>query len=198
MAMTAAPALPRHKITADEFLEMDESEGFELVDGELEEVPMGGESSWLGGQIFRRMDEFVSAANLGLVFPQETGFAIWPDDPYLVRKPDAAFVPRTKLPAGGIARGWIPSVPDLVVEVVSPRENAGLLQRKILDYRRAGIPMIWVIYPDGPSAVVWSGDGVSIVPGDGVLDAGSVIPGFRLSLAELFAALDATTSAPTG
>ena len=39
--------------------------------------------------------------------------------------------------------------PDLIVEVISPRENAEGLARKLNDYRDAGVPIVWVIYPLG-------------------------------------------------
>ncbi|MFN0094418.1 MAG: Uma2 family endonuclease [Dehalococcoidia bacterium] len=186
--MTAAPTLVPPKLTADEFLLSAESDGFELVDGVVEEVAMGSESSWLGGELHGRLREFVRAGRLGLVFPQESGITIWPGDPFTVRKPDVLFVRRDRVPAGGIPKGWLSVVPDLVVEVVSPRENAGALQGKLFDYRRAGVPLIWVIYPDPKSAVVWRGESVELVPADGVLDGGDVLPGFRLSLRDLFEA----------
>ena len=65
-------------ITADDFLVMPENEGAELVDGEIVEVPMGSISSWIGGELFARVWAFLHGKDAGVVFPQETGIAIWP------------------------------------------------------------------------------------------------------------------------
>ncbi len=66
MAEAASPV----RITAEEFLRMPESEGAELVDGEIVEVPMGTVSAWLGGELFGLLRSFVTANRLGWVFPQ--------------------------------------------------------------------------------------------------------------------------------
>jgi Uma2 family endonuclease len=174
------------RVSADEFLEMPEAEGFELVDGELVEVPMGFISSLIGGELFGRLREHVRSAGLGIVAPQETGIQVWPDEPSLVRKPDALFIARGRM-TGGLPQGWLTVVPDLVVEVVSPNDRAEYLERKLNDYRRAGVPLIWVLFPDTRTAHVISHDGPAIQLGpDGVLDGEDVVPGFRCSLADLY------------
>ena len=50
---------------------------------------------------------------------------------------------------GDIApKGWVKIPPDLAVEVVSPNDSASELEEKLDDYRTAGVPLIWVIYPE--------------------------------------------------
>jgi Uma2 family endonuclease len=187
VAAVASPA----RITADEFLDMPESEGAELVDGEIVEVPMGSLSSWLGGQLFGLINAFAIAHRLGWVFPQETGIAVWEEDPHRVRKPDLTFVRRNRLP-GGPSEGWLTVVPDLVVEVVSPGDRVGDLERKLQEHREAGIPLIWVIYPATKSAHVMGAKKARAEFGaDGVLDGGDILPGFTCELAALFAAAEA-------
>jgi Uma2 family endonuclease len=100
MTAPAAPAL----MTADEFLRFPDGGGLELVNGALQENPMGAISSWLGGQLFRLLAHQLLSHPVGLAFPQETGLAIWPDNPRLVRKPDAMFVRTDRLPGWKIPR----------------------------------------------------------------------------------------------
>ena len=89
-------------------------------------------------------------------------------------------------------QGYLTVVPDLIVEVVSPNDEAGKLRVKVADYKRAGVPLIWVIYPETRDAEVHRlGQPVEEIPPDGVLDGESVLPGFLLSLATLFAAAEA-------
>ena len=165
---------------------MPESEGHELVDGELVEVGMGSKSSWIAGYLARVMGNFVEDAGVGTVFPQESGIQIWPNRPALVRKPDLVFVRRGRM-SGGLPDGWLRITPDLVVEVVSPNDYAANLEEKLREFREAGIQLVWVIYPHTANARIYRADGSNdeVEPG-GALDGEHVVPGFSLSLAELF------------
>ncbi|MCL4242539.1 MAG: Uma2 family endonuclease [Dehalococcoidia bacterium] len=187
--MTApAPARP---YTADEFLHMPENEGAELVDGRIVAVPMGSISSWIGGELLFLVRSFLQSNDLGWVFPQETGMTIWPDRPGHVRKPDLVFVRKGRLPGGRPPAGWLTVVPDLVVEVVSPGDEIEGFETKLDEYRAAGIPLNWVIYPGTRRAHVLGANRprTEIAP-DGILDGEDVLPGFTCKLAGLFAAAE--------
>jgi Uma2 family endonuclease len=184
MATPAAPAL----ISAEEFLALPDTAGFELVDGRLEGNPMGAVSSWVSGELLTALNHYLRSNPIGFAFPQETGIAVWADRPDLVRKPDAVFVRRDRLPGGRIPDGWIRVTPGLVAEVVSPNGEAGRLEAKIDDSRDAGIPLVWIVYPETRTACAHRGQQVEFIDTDGVLDGGDVLPGFRLPLAERFAA----------
>lgn len=180
-------------ITADDFLLMPENEGAELVDGEIVEVPMGSLSSWIGGRLHTFVDMFLLTHNLGWAFPQETGIAIWPAEPRRVRKPDLTYLRRDRLPGDRPPDGWLTVAPDLVAEVVSPNDLAEDLERKLAEYRGAGIPLIWVIYPATRTAHILGASRQRIELGPaGVLDGEDILPGFTLSLADLFLPTEAT------
>ena len=186
-----APAT-EHLITAEEFLHMKEQEGAELVDGRIVDVPMGSMSSWLGGELLFLIRLFLKTNDVGWVFPQELGMAIWPDRPRRVRKPDLAFVRHGRLPGGKPEEGWLSVAPDLAVEVVSPGDTVQDLEQKLDEYREAGIPLIWVIYPVTRRAHVLGSNRARVELGpDGILDGEDVLPGFKLPLAELFEAAEA-------
>ncbi len=170
---------------------MPESEGAELVDGRIVEVPMGSMSSWLGGLLFARVFEFAMANRLGWVFPQETGIAIWAERRSRVRKPDLTFVRAGRIPGGRPPEGWLTVVPDLVVEIVSPKDRVEDLDAKLAEYREAGVPLIWVIHPGTQTAHVLGANlPLREVDPDGSLDGGDVLPGFSCRLADLFAAAE--------
>jgi Uma2 family endonuclease len=190
MVCMTAPA-PARPYTAEEFLHMPENEGAELVDGRIVEVPMGSISSWIGGELFARAFQFVEVASCGWVFPQGTGVTIWPDRPGHVRKPDLVFVRKGRLPGGRPPAGWLTVVPDLAVEVVSPGDEIEAFETKLEEYRAAGIPFIWVIYPGTRRAHVLGADQprTEIAPG-GTLDGEDVVPGFSCNLGELFSAVE--------
>lgn len=173
-------------ITADAFLLMPESEGAELADGEIAEVPMGGMSSWIGGTLHTFVNMFLLTHHLGWAFPQESGIAIWPGR-NRVRKPDLTYVRYGRLPGGRPPEGWLTVVPDLVAEVVSPGDRVEDLEQKLAEYREAGIPLIWVIYPATRTAHVLGANRQRRELGpDGVLDGEDILPGFSIPLANIF------------
>lgn len=176
-------------VSEKEFVDNECYDGFELVNGELEELAMSSRSEWLGGRIFRRIDEWADANGTGYVMPQNSmrrfGAAHF-------RKPDALFVRKGDLPEG-LTDGVLEALPTLVVEVISPGDKIEPFERKLADYRAAGIPLIWVILPATRTAHVYRrGSPVpEFVGPEGVLEDAELLPGFQLSLARLFAEADA-------
>ncbi|MBA4181950.1 MAG: hypothetical protein C0506_15270 [Anaerolinea sp.] len=181
MTATASSSL-----TADDFLLMPESEGAELVDGEIAEVPMGSISSLIAGELFGQLWTFLRQRKARLLLPQESGIAIWPGR-NRVRKPDLTYVRSSRLPGGRLPEGWLTVVPDLVAEVVSPGDRVEDLEQKLAEYREAGIPLIWVIYPATRTAHVLGANRQRRELGqDGVLDGEDILPGFSIPLADIF------------
>ncbi|MCS7167969.1 MAG: Uma2 family endonuclease [Gemmatales bacterium] len=110
----------------------------------------------------------------------------------LRRRPDVAFVSAQRWPLDKPlpAQGDAPVVPDLVVEVISPNDTAEKLLTKLLEYFRHGVRLVWVVYPLQKLVYVYTGPtAVRILTEQDELDGGEVLPGFRLQLAELFAAV---------
>jgi Uma2 family endonuclease len=183
--MTIVIATER-RLTPDDLLNMPDSKSYELVGGELMERNMGSESSWVGGRLMLRLSLFCQEMGLGWVFPADNGYQCFPHDPGLVRRPDASFVRYGRLPGGVLPKGWCKIVPDLAVEVVSPNDTAYQLDEKLEDYRKAGVPLVWVINPN--SGVVWvirSDGSVSHLNQDDDLSGENVIPGFRCAIREI-------------
>jgi Uma2 family endonuclease len=187
--MAAAPVSTR--ITAEEFLDMPENAGHELVDGEIVEIPMGFDSSWVGGELHGLARNHVRANALGIVAPQETGIQVWEDDSDRVRKPDFLFIRAGRLPRGRLPSGWLRIVPDCVAEVVSANDLAWKLEAKVEDYRAARVPLIWVIHTEPLKAYVYRADGsITELGPDDFLDGEDIIPGFRVPLSALRPVLD--------
>jgi Uma2 family endonuclease len=69
----------------------------------------------------------------------------------------------------------------------SRRTNPSKLQKKLDDFLAAGVPLIWVVYPESQTVFVQrqNGSGHRLKVGD-VLDGEDVLPGFRLEVAALF------------
>src|SRR5512135_3536390 len=122
------------KLSPDDLLALPDEKSYELIDGELVERNVSYYSSWVGGKLFRRLDEFVENHNLGWVAPADAGFQCFPDSPRTVRKPDVSFIRRDRLPNGPALEGWMTIPPDLAVEVLSPNDLAYEVDEKIEAY----------------------------------------------------------------
>ncbi len=164
-----------------------EGDTFEFVHGLPVEKPMGAESDAIAMELGTILLAFVRQQGLGRVFVGTTGFRCFPHDPKLLRKPDVAFVAKNRLPGGKPPKGDFRIAPDLAVEVVSPNDLCEELEEKIQDYRKAQIPLIWIVYPGSKIVLIRRADGsCAEVGATGELSGETVIPGFTCKVAELF------------
>ncbi|MBI4478327.1 MAG: Uma2 family endonuclease [Acidobacteria bacterium] len=184
--LTMSP--PTKLVTADELFRMpDNGDGYELVEGRLIPVSRPGArhsviAMRLGGELY----QFVKAHRLGTVFAQDAGFKL-ASDPDTVRGPDVSFVRVERLSPGDVPRSYWSGAPDLAVEIRSPNDRRGKIDRKLHDYLRAGVRMIWFIEPDRRTVTVYRPDADPVtLPADEEVDGGDVVPGFRLRISDLF------------
>lgn len=188
---SASRATPRSPVSVAEFAADPAAAGpSELVRGDIRVMtPASGAHGAVAGAIFAALNAFVEARNLGVCFPDNTGFAL-PGLDDTVRSPDVAFVRADRLPAEGIGGGYLSVAPDLVVEVLSPTETASDLEDKLRDYRQAGTSLVWVVDPAKRFACVRSaGAAERWVDESGELDGDAVLPGFSVPIWRLFARL---------
>lgn len=181
--------LEQTKFTADELLTMPDGDRYELVGGELRELKMSQESSWIAGEIARRLGNYVMDQKLGWVFPEGTSFQCFPWDPQMVRKPDTSFIARERLPDGPTGQGHTRLAPDLVVEVVSTHDNASELEAKIADYLEAGLQTAWVVHPAQRWIIIHRRDEPSRLERlkeDDELRGEGALEGFSCTVRELF------------
>jgi Uma2 family endonuclease len=179
------------RYTPEDLLAMPNGKNYELVDGRLVERKMGAESSKVGGRLYARLEFFCDAHQLGIPWPADSGYQCFPHAPGLVRRPDVSFVKRGRLPGDVWPVGWVRIAPDLAVEVISPGDSAEQLETKLDDYQKAGVPLIWVIYPRARKARVFRLDGSDIALGeDDELSGEDIIPGFRCPLREILPRLE--------
>lgn len=78
----------------------------------------------------------------------------------------------------------------MAVEVLSKGNTRGEMSRKLREYFAAGVRLVWFVDSKSKSVTVYTSPTRSkIIPLDGTLDGGKVLPGFQLSVARLFAKL---------
>ena len=180
----------RRAITPEQMLHMPEARHAELIDGRLVEKPaMSMESSIITSKVNHFMRGFADPRGLGEVMGEQTTYRCFNHSPNQVRRPDVSFIAKHRLKPD-MYRGHVREVPDLVAEVISANDEAEDVESRIDDFLRAGVPLIWVIYAISRKARVYrDGEPAGELRGDGVLEGEPVLPGFRLSLADLFAGM---------
>ncbi len=163
---------------------------FELINGELFEMSPPGEehgllATWLG----KFLIEHAFDHNLGRV-TTETGY--YPsEDKSTLLSPDVAFR-RLDSAADPPSQKWVPVMPDLAVEIMSPSNTMTQIRRKAEIYLQNGTQLVWIIIPKAKSVEVCrlnesGGIQSEVINQGGSLSGEDVLPEFELHLAELFA-----------
>jgi Uma2 family endonuclease len=148
--------------------------------------PSGCRSSEIAVNIVVQLGAYVKAHALGSVTTEAGGYILSMEPP-TVRAPDVAFVRRGRISAAGHPVGFYEGAPDLAVEVISPSDNRQKLQTKVNQYLDAGTRLVWVVDLWVKTVTVYRpGANAQKVDVDGVLDGEDVVPGFRLTVAEIF------------
>ncbi|MCI0700012.1 MAG: Uma2 family endonuclease, partial [Planctomycetia bacterium] len=175
------------RMTPEQFEELPDSQGLELIDGIVKEKNMGTENGAIQARIVHHLTLTVYAAKLGEILDTEAMYQCFPTHPKRVRKPDISFIRQDRLPDGRVPVGICRFRPDLAIEVVSPNDTYEEVEEKLADYFDAGVPLIWVVTPKTRTVLVYQADGTARRFRDtDDLTADPVIPNFRVRIEEFF------------
>lgn len=175
-------------VTADELLGMpDDGVRRELVRGELREMtPAGSRHGRVAARMQVRLGHYVENNDLGTTYAAETGFRL-ARDPDTLRAPDVAFIRRERVEQAGDPEGYWPGAPDLAAEVVSPGDSYREVHEKVLDWLNAGTRMVLVVDPASRTVTVYrSPEAVRVLTEADTLDGDDVVPGWQVTVRELF------------
>jgi Uma2 family endonuclease len=174
------------KMNFEEFMRLPEREGpiYELDEGELLMEPSPtGRHNLIRKRIASRLDRFVQAHGLGLVF-EEMDFRLGPDS---VRNPDVAFVTTEHLKKLDLDRSPMEGAPALAIEVISPGNTAQDMRKKVRQYLEAGSCSVWLVYPALRLAEIYDGTGIRAIAAPDSIHEQTAFGGtaFSLSLDEV-------------
>ena len=123
----------------------------------------------------------------GRAFVGETTLVLWRNPDRTVNM-DAAFVAKESLPVKLSKEGYLETIPDLVVEIVSKNDSRPYVQRKVDDYLAAGVRVVWTAHPLARSLTEHrAGQPIKTFSTSDTLTLEDLIPGFALPLAKVFA-----------
>lgn len=156
MGMATAGTL----MSAEEFdsLPVEESQGFELFEGELVEMstPTPVHSD-IEAALVASLRSFLAARGKGRLWLRtEFAFSKSRYQPDLALFVDDRWKEHT-------AKVPVPIAPDIAVEVISPSESATKVERKRKTYLSHGVKEVWMVYPDELSILVYSAAGLRVV-----------------------------------
>lgn len=171
---------------------------YELEQGRLVEMPSAKprhfqQAMRLGAAI----DSYLIDHDLGEV-SIEWGCKLPPDGTTL-RFPDVAYASFKRFPNIDLDE-YLPGAPDLAVEIVSPTDTYSDVRNKTIAYFEAGTLVVWVIERYEKLTYVYEGsvDNRRVVEFDEDLDCSTLLPGFTVNLARLFAGLKPSESKQEG
>jgi len=145
MPMYTQPQTQLGPYTWREFIELEEDDPRELLDGHLVEieVPTRTHERIVAGLI-SLLTHWGWERNAGEVLASSYKIRI---DERRGTMPDVQFYRRGNLPRGQ-EKGLEQGRPDLVVEVISPSSRSKDSVRKLHDYAAIGVPEFWLLDPE--------------------------------------------------
>ena len=161
-------------------------EKYYLIDGELCIKMSPSElHRTLANEIGRLLGNYVVEHNLGRV-GIEVGFHP-PGNRKSVLLPDVSFTSKARMAQQPLST-YVPYMPDLAIEIVSPSQSLAQVRRKAEVYLRHGTSLVWLIDPQAKYAEVWRQDRAEreTIASDGALNGDDILPGFRLPLRQVF------------
>jgi Uma2 family endonuclease len=177
------------RTTLTEFLALPETKPYlELMDGEVYEKPMPNRKhGTIVGFLIQILRNYLDRTREARV---ETEVRHLEDEEEWVFLPDISITLRSRIGPPAETADPVETLPDLAIEVVSPGDRAGRLQRRIAHYMRAGVPLLWVVDLESETVTVWQpGATPEEFAAPQMVSAAPVLRDFQLDLRELFDSL---------
>jgi Uma2 family endonuclease len=156
-------------------------------DGELIVMaPAGGESGERNLDLAGQVWYWNRQNNLGRAFDSSTGYDFTAIGGGKL-SPDVSWIQKSRLEGVEIV-GFIPVVPDFVIELRSATDNLQPLQEKMQEYQRLGVRLGLLINPKNKQLEVYrpGQEGAEILESPSAIDCGQVMPGFVLSMSRIW------------
>ena len=153
----------------------------ELIGGEIVRMPPpSSRHDRIKNRINRLLIRFLDAnPHLGLDSLVEIAAEVSTHDALV---PDVSLFQQNRLSEEGrIQRG----APDIAIEVVSPRDTAAHLKRKVDAYLEGGSKAVWVVFPDSLSVMVHTADSVRELKSNQQIED-PLLPGFSTPVSAFF------------
>ncbi len=174
--------------TDEEFMALpQDGHRYEIVNGEL--VDMGNSGALHGyvcSLLLAALASYVLPKKLGVILDSSTAFKMENGNR---RSPDISFFAKERLQGmTELPIGFLDGAPDLAVEVLSPSNTVEEIHDKLVEYFENGTRLVWIIHPSEHYVLVYRSaqEPDRLLKSVDSLEGEEVIPGFALSVADLF------------
>jgi len=176
--------------TIADFERLTKSDGlYELIDNTLVRKPMGSQEGLITPYLALLIHPYILKHHLGLFYGES---ALYQFESGVILSPDLSFISWDCLPSRQRPVGSILSiVPSLVIEVLSQSNTAVEMRRKRVIYFGAGVECVWEVDIELRTLTAYhnADEYVRYTRNDTVVGE-PMLPGFTLSLSELFSMYD--------
>lgn len=178
-------------LTLDNLMAMGDAR-IEIVEGDVVAMTAAGMVHQLiGGNVYDALKPYAKANKLGIVVFDGLTYLMFSDAKGLKDSfvPDVSFIRAENILPNFDPNKPYPGIPDLAVEVVSPNDEADILQRKVRTYLQKGTEQVWVMYPGTREVYQYRRDKnpeVRLYSGSQKLDVEAMFPGLELTTDIIF------------
>lgn len=171
-------------MTAEEFFAHPDERAAELIDGVIVPgTPTGALHGAALAHVITELGLWSDRQARGAVLTR-CGYII-ARNPDRVRHIDASFIRKDRLDE--TPDGFLEITPDLAVEVIAPDDSISDLDDRLDDYRRLGVPLVWVVNPATRTVVAHTPDNLARIHRSAdVIRGGEVLPGFECPVTRFF------------
>jgi len=164
-------------------LPYEEGRRWELLDGELIEVPSPTpKHQFISGNLFASLRDYMRRSRTGGPL-QEVEFALSEQDRL---QPDVCVLLGERWKNLDFDRIPIPGAPDIACEIISPSERTAESARKVRKYLAAGVKEVWQVFPEDREVIVHTSDApVRYLDAAQILST-ETLPGWTLPIGEIF------------
>ncbi len=102
-----------------------------------------------------------------------------------LRRPDLAYFSGQQIADSGNEEEQIP---EFVIEIISPTDDAIKVEEKLIEYFKAGVSVLWHIFPEIETVYVYTGrKTVKICTDNDICSVSPLMADFEITVNELFA-----------
>lgn len=102
-----------------------------------------------------------------------------------MRRPDIAYFTREQIRLGRVNKEDV--IPEFVIEVISTNDQILQVRKKLNEYFKNGVKVVWLVYPNEQEVEVFTSyKQVKICTGDDICSASPVLPDFEISVSDIF------------
>ena len=173
-------------ITGEELYALGDSQRSELIAGKLKIMPptgfLHGDIELNIGSILRA---FVSQNKLGRVMVGEVGIYIQ-RNPDTIRGADVLYISQQRL-AQVKSNSYLDIAPELIVEVLSPRDYWADINRKLHDYFSIKVDRVWIADPSRKMLYIYKSlTDITILQQDDIVTDDVILPNFKCKVSDFF------------